>query len=101
MTLKIKLFPVAPRIQASGIQVASVGETVELKCTIKSKPIPKTMFWRDLDGRIPVINSGNYDMTMMNDVEVCISIFSRFLEQFFMFHFPIGSHHIHNAPENH
>lgn len=29
------------------------------------------MFWRDLDGRVPVINSGNYDMTMMNDVEVC------------------------------
>lgn len=58
----------APRIQAAGIQVASVGDSVELKCTIKSKPIPKTMFWKDHDGRIPVIQSANYDMTMMNDV---------------------------------
>lgn len=58
----------APRIQAAGIQVASVGDSVELKCTIKSKPIPKTMFWKDHDGRIPVIQSANYDMTMMNDI---------------------------------
>lgn len=58
----------APRIQAAGIQVANVGDSVVLKCTIKSKPIPKTMFWKDHDGRIPVIQSGNYDMTMMNDI---------------------------------
>lgn len=58
----------APRIQAAGIQVASIGDSVELKCSIKSKPIPKTMFWKDHDGRIPVIQGANYDMTMMNDV---------------------------------
>lgn len=58
----------APKIQAAGITVASVGDTVELKCSIKSKPIPKTMFWRDHDGRVPVIQSANYDMTMMNDI---------------------------------
>lgn len=58
----------APRIQAAGIQVASIGDSVVLKCMIKSKPIPRTMFWKDHDGRIPVIQSGNYDMTMMNDI---------------------------------
>lgn len=58
----------APKIQAAGITVASVGDSVELKCSIKSKPIPKTMFWRDHDGRVPVIKSANYDMTMMNDI---------------------------------
>jgi len=58
----------APRIQAAGIQVASIGDSVELKCRIKSKPIPKTLFWKDHDGRIPVIQGGNYDMTMMNDI---------------------------------
>jgi DB module/Fibronectin type III domain/Immunoglobulin domain len=59
----------APRIQvASSIQVGSIGDYVELKCGIKSKPIPKTMFWKDHDGRVPVIQSANYDMTMMNNV---------------------------------
>ena len=58
----------APKIQAAGITVASVGDFVELKCSIKSKPIPKTMFWRDHDGRVPVIQSSNYDMTMINDI---------------------------------
>lgn len=58
----------SPKIQAAGITVASLGDFVELKCSIKSKPNPKTMFWRDLDGRIPVIQSPNYDMTLMNDI---------------------------------
>ncbi|XP_039449778.1 Ig-like and fibronectin type-III domain-containing protein 1 isoform X2 [Culex pipiens pallens] len=59
----------APRIQASGITVASVGESVDLKCTVRARPIPKTMFWRDHDGRIPVIQGGNFDMSMRNDVD--------------------------------
>lgn len=59
----------APKIQANGITVAAVGDTVELKCLIKSKPVPKTMFWRDHEGRIPVIQSANYEMTMMNDIK--------------------------------
>ncbi|XP_062560024.1 Ig-like and fibronectin type-III domain-containing protein 1 [Armigeres subalbatus] len=59
----------APRIQASGITVASVGESVDLKCTVRARPIPKTMFWRDHDGRVPVIQGGNYAMSMKNDVD--------------------------------
>ncbi|XP_052873386.1 Ig-like and fibronectin type-III domain-containing protein 1 [Anopheles cruzii] len=59
----------APRIQAAGITVASVGESVDLRCTVRARPIPKTMFWRDHDGRVPVIQGGNYDMSMRNDVD--------------------------------
>ena len=49
--------------------MAFPGETVELKCTVKARPIPKTMFWKDHDGRVPVIQGGNYAMSMSNDVE--------------------------------
>ncbi|XP_075164635.1 Ig-like and fibronectin type-III domain-containing protein 2 [Haematobia irritans] len=49
-----------PKIQAAGITVASVGNEVELRCMVNSKPKPKTIFWRDHDGRIPVIEGGNY-----------------------------------------
>lgn len=58
----------APRIQTvNGIQIASAGDLVELKCTIKSKPIPKIMFWKDHEGRIPVIKSANIDIQMLNN----------------------------------
>ncbi|XP_055384146.1 Ig-like and fibronectin type-III domain-containing protein 1 isoform X3 [Condylostylus longicornis] len=56
-----------PRVQASGITVAYIGEDVDLKCTVKAKPIPKMIFWRDHDGRIPVIQGGNYDMSIIKD----------------------------------
>ncbi|XP_058985320.1 Ig-like and fibronectin type-III domain-containing protein 2 [Musca domestica] len=49
-----------PKIQAAGITVASVGNEVELRCMVDSKPKPKTIFWRDIDGRVPVIEGGNY-----------------------------------------
>ncbi|XP_023302537.2 Ig-like and fibronectin type-III domain-containing protein 1 [Lucilia cuprina] len=53
-----------PKIQAAGITVAAVGDEVELRCMVDSKPAPKTIFWRDHDGRIPVIQGGNYDIAM-------------------------------------
>ncbi|XP_017019547.1 Ig-like and fibronectin type-III domain-containing protein 2 [Drosophila kikkawai] len=49
-----------PKIQAAGITVASIGDEIELRCTVDSKPAPKTIFWREKDGRVPVINGGNY-----------------------------------------
>ncbi|KAH8334760.1 hypothetical protein KR074_009919 [Drosophila pseudoananassae] len=48
-----------PKIQAAGITVASIGDEIELRCTVDSKPAPKTFFWREKDGRVPVINGGN------------------------------------------
>lgn len=44
--------------------MASVGDEVELRCMVDSKPAPKTIFWRDHDGRIPVIQGGNYDISI-------------------------------------
>ncbi|XP_030373316.1 Ig-like and fibronectin type-III domain-containing protein 1 isoform X2 [Scaptodrosophila lebanonensis] len=58
----------SPKIQAAGITVASVGDEVELRCTVDSKPAPKTIFWRDHDGRVPVIQGGNYDISVRVNV---------------------------------
>lgn len=55
---------VAPQIQASGITLALLGDRVDLKCTVKAKPAPKVIFWRDHEGRVPVIVGKNYEMTM-------------------------------------
>lgn len=60
---------VAPKIQAAGITVASLDEPVDLRCTVRAHPPPKAMFWRDHDGRVPVIQGGNYDMSLIEDAE--------------------------------
>lgn len=44
-----------------------MGESVSLKCTIRAKPSPKSFFWRDHDGRVPVIQGGNYEMNLAVD----------------------------------
>ncbi|XP_055857089.1 Ig-like and fibronectin type-III domain-containing protein 2 [Episyrphus balteatus] len=56
-----------PRVQASGITVAGIGESVDLKCAVRSIPNPKTMFWRDKDGRIPIMQGGNYDISFKSN----------------------------------
>lgn len=58
---------VPPRIQASGITVSQVGEQVELRCTVMARPPPKTIFWRDHDGRVPVIQGGNFDISVQSN----------------------------------
>lgn len=54
---------VAPRIQPAGITLALIGDRVELKCVVKSKPPPKVIFWRDHEGHEPVPLGSNYEMT--------------------------------------
>ncbi|KAH8270054.1 hypothetical protein KR018_003173 [Drosophila ironensis] len=56
-----------PKIQAAGITVASIGDEIELRCTVDSKPAPKTFFWREKDGRVPVINGGNYFISVKSN----------------------------------
>ncbi|XP_055908191.1 Ig-like and fibronectin type-III domain-containing protein 2 [Eupeodes corollae] len=56
-----------PRLQASGITVANIGDTVDLKCAIKSIPHPKIMFWRDKYGESPITQGGKYDITVQNN----------------------------------
>ncbi|XP_037951206.1 Ig-like and fibronectin type-III domain-containing protein 1, partial [Teleopsis dalmanni] len=53
-----------PKIQAASVTVAAVDDEVVLRCMVNSNPEPKTIFWRDHDGRIPVIQGGNYDISM-------------------------------------
>lgn len=53
------------------------------------------MFWRDHDGRVPVIQGGNYDMSMVNDVEVSFNLIS-FWSQFCKNYPFTGSHTLHN-----
>lgn len=68
----------APRLQAGGIKVASIGDSVELKCTVKANPKPKMLFWRDHDGRVPVIQGANFDLNMTDDENVSLFFASRF-----------------------
>lgn len=57
----------APKIQAFGITVANIGETVDLKCMVRSVPQPKIMFWRDKDGKIPILSKGNFEISLKNN----------------------------------
>lgn len=53
-----------PHIQASGITMAALGDVVKLECKVDAHPEPKMMFWRDHNGRVPVIQGGKYDLSM-------------------------------------
>ncbi|XP_049803084.1 Ig-like and fibronectin type-III domain-containing protein 1 isoform X1 [Schistocerca nitens] len=53
-----------PQITASGITMAGLGDSVVLECTIDAHPEPKTMFWRDHSGRVPVIQGGKYNINV-------------------------------------
>lgn len=78
----------APRIQAYGIQLALLGERVELKCTVHAKPLPKVIFWRDHEGRVPVITGKNYEFVTEIDPEVRTNLFSsNFVNNFLLTYF--------------
>ncbi|KAK6628150.1 hypothetical protein RUM43_001962 [Polyplax serrata] len=51
-----------PHIVASGITIASQGETVLLQCQVDAHPEPKMLFWRDHSGRVPVIQGGRHSI---------------------------------------
>lgn len=44
--------------------------SVDIKCKVNAKPTPKVIFWRDHNGRVPVILGNNYHMKIDNDTEV-------------------------------
>lgn len=56
--------------------MAGIGDSVELKCTVKANPKPKMMFWRDHDGRVPVIQGANFDLNMTDDENVSCCLIS-------------------------
>lgn len=55
-------FPDIPHIQASGITMASIGDSVTLECKVDAHPEPKMIFWRNHEERTPVIQGGKYDI---------------------------------------
>lgn len=60
----------APHIQASGITMAALGDSVKLECRVDAHPEPKMMFWRDHSGRVPVIQGGKYDISLKPSKDV-------------------------------
>ncbi|KAF7279649.1 hypothetical protein GWI33_006881 [Rhynchophorus ferrugineus] len=51
-----------PTIQASGITMATIGDSVTLECKVEATPEPKMIFWRNHEERAPVIQGGKYDI---------------------------------------
>lgn len=50
--------------------MAAPGDSVILECTVDAYPEPKTMFWRDHDGRVPVIQGGRYHINIQPSKDV-------------------------------
>ncbi|KAL1497939.1 hypothetical protein ABEB36_008819 [Hypothenemus hampei] len=55
-----------PHIQASGITMAAIGDSVTLECKVEATPEPQMIFWRNHENRTPVIQGGKYDIQIMN-----------------------------------
>ncbi|KAK7792924.1 hypothetical protein R5R35_008001 [Gryllus longicercus] len=58
-----------PHITASVITMAAPGDSVALECRVEAQPEPKMVFWKDHNGRIPVIQGGRYDIAVFSDKE--------------------------------
>lgn len=58
-----------PAIQASGITMAAAGDSVILECRVEALPKPTIAFWRDANGRTPVIDGPNYNIQLLSDPE--------------------------------
>ncbi|XP_063625703.1 Ig-like and fibronectin type-III domain-containing protein 1 isoform X1 [Cydia splendana] len=58
-----------PTIQASGITMAAAGDSVILECRVEALPKPTIAFWRDPNGRTPVIDGPNYTIQLLSDPE--------------------------------
>lgn len=52
-----------PHIQASGITMAALGDSVTLECKVDAHPAPKMFFWKNHEERKPVIQGGKYDVS--------------------------------------
>lgn len=59
-----------PKLIPSGITMATLGDNVVLECAVDAQPEPKMMFWRDPNGRVPVIQSGKYSVDIIYSKDV-------------------------------
>ncbi|KAB0793035.1 hypothetical protein PPYR_12655 [Photinus pyralis] len=53
-----------PHIQATGVTIAALGDTVKLECKVDAHPEPKMLFWKSREDRTPVIQGGKYDIAV-------------------------------------
>lgn len=58
-----------PTIQASGITMAAHGDSVTLECRVEALPKPTIAFWKDPNGREPVIDGPKYSIQLTADPE--------------------------------
>ncbi|XP_014259678.1 Ig-like and fibronectin type-III domain-containing protein 1 isoform X2 [Cimex lectularius] len=54
-----------PHLTASGIAMATHGDTVTLECLVEAHPEPQMMFWQDITQRIPVIQSNKFAVNII------------------------------------
>ncbi|XP_019771440.1 Ig-like and fibronectin type-III domain-containing protein 2 isoform X3 [Dendroctonus ponderosae] len=54
-----------PQINASGITMATIGDSVTLECRVEATPEPKMIFWRNHEDRTPVVQGGKYDIEIL------------------------------------
>lgn len=50
--------------------MAAAGDSVILECRVEALPKPTIAFWRDPNGRTPVIDGPNYSIQLIPDAEV-------------------------------
>ncbi|KAK7081529.1 hypothetical protein SK128_028299, partial [Halocaridina rubra] len=51
-----------PRITAQEVVHVYAGETATLECIVNAWPEPSLVWWRDAEGRVPVIHGGSYSI---------------------------------------
>ena len=56
-----------PQISAPPVVHTALGRRVTLQCGVDAWPHPSVVWWRDPDGRVPVIYGGNYRIDTLND----------------------------------
>lgn len=66
------IFVDKPHLTASGIKMATLGDTVTLECQVEAHPDPKMMFWKDFAQRVPIIPGSKYEINFTRNKEVRI-----------------------------
>lgn len=56
-----------PQVTAQATVQVVAGRSVTLECTVDAWPVPSLVWWRDPDGRVPVIHGGNYAINKIDD----------------------------------
>lgn len=50
--------------------MAAKGDSVSLECRVSAQPRPQLAFWKDPQGRVPVIQGPKYDIKILPDNDV-------------------------------